>query len=267
MLSQFDNFKENDIPVLERIADLPPQFKDTPQQKMSINNQTDVNKGKIKGYLILEDVFGFCKTFKKVTKILSFHLKLKTVELQDIISTSVADDINITIKNLYLYIAISIPSVETQIMFNEATQTNYRISYDEYYTKRRIISDIIVQVDLESAQQVISKYLISAHQTKYRIDTLTKNINIAIFDNLDLCKYYVEIDEKRFPRESVSINYTEKDYNEQFKDSNLLLKEFIGELMTNPFISYPDIKTEYSIVITGLRQQPDQITPKKRIFS
>ena len=67
-LSQFDNINENDVPVLKRLADLPVQIRDTPHQKMLINNHTDANKGKIKGYLSLEDVFGFCKTFKKVAK-------------------------------------------------------------------------------------------------------------------------------------------------------------------------------------------------------
>ena len=67
-----------------------------------------------------------------------------------------------------------IPSVETQLMFNEATQNNYKIYYDEYYTERyyterRVTSDMIVQHDIGSAQQVNSpKYLIRVHQTKDR---------------------------------------------------------------------------------------------------
>ena len=65
LLSQFDNINENDIPVLERLADLPPQIRDSPHQKMLINNHTDANKGKIKGYLYLEDIFGFVKLLKR----------------------------------------------------------------------------------------------------------------------------------------------------------------------------------------------------------
>ena len=72
LLSQFDNINENDKPILNRLADLPVQIRDTPHQKMLIKNDTDVNKGKIKGYLFLEDIFGFCKTFRKVTKKLDF---------------------------------------------------------------------------------------------------------------------------------------------------------------------------------------------------
>ena len=124
LLSQFDNINENDIPVLERLANLPTQIQSTPHQKMLINNHTDAKKGKIKRYLYLEVTFGFCKTFKKVTKSLGFHLMFKTNDLQDIIYTSMTGDINVTIKNLYLYVPNLLPSVETQIMFNEATQKN-----------------------------------------------------------------------------------------------------------------------------------------------
>ena len=45
LLSQFDNINENDIPVLNRLADLPVQIRDTPHQKLLINNHTDANKG------------------------------------------------------------------------------------------------------------------------------------------------------------------------------------------------------------------------------
>ena len=38
-------------------------------------------------------------------------------------------------------------------MFNEATQKICKISLEEYYTERRIISDMIVQHDIGSAQQ------------------------------------------------------------------------------------------------------------------
>ena len=45
---------------------------------------------------------------------------LETNDLQDIIYTSMDDGINVTINNLYLFLPNLIPSVETQLMFNEA---------------------------------------------------------------------------------------------------------------------------------------------------
>ena len=44
LLSQFDNNKENDIPVLERLINLPPLIRDTAHQSMLINNHTVPNK-------------------------------------------------------------------------------------------------------------------------------------------------------------------------------------------------------------------------------
>ena len=51
LLSQFDNINEHDIPIIERLAALPPKIRSTPHQKKSINNHADAIKGKIKGYL------------------------------------------------------------------------------------------------------------------------------------------------------------------------------------------------------------------------
>ena len=46
LISQFDNINENDIPILEHLADLPPQIRSTPHQKMLIDNYTDAKKRK-----------------------------------------------------------------------------------------------------------------------------------------------------------------------------------------------------------------------------
>ena len=90
----------------------------------------------------------FCK---KVTKKLGFIIMCKTANLQDNIYSSMSDDINVTINSLYLYIPNLIPSLETQLKFNEATQNNYKISFDEWYTERRLLSDLLVQHDIRSA--------------------------------------------------------------------------------------------------------------------
>ena len=52
LLSQFGNINENDIPFLERLADLLPQIRSTTHQKKLIDNHTDDNKGKKKDIYI-----------------------------------------------------------------------------------------------------------------------------------------------------------------------------------------------------------------------
>ena len=175
-----------------------------------------------------------------------------------------ADDINVTFINLCLYVSNLIPNVETQVMFDESTQNNYKISFDEWFTERRIISDQITQLDIGTSQQVSGpKYLIGAHETRTRADTVNKSNNIAIFHNINLQKYYVKIDSIRYPRDGVLVNYGRNDYIEKYKDLKLFFKEYVGEPILSPFISYPDMKTNYPIEILDLRHQTDPITPKK----
>ena len=174
------------------------------------------------------------------------------------------DNINVTNNNLYLYVPNLILSVETQVMFNEATQNNYKIFFDEWYTERRIISDAITQLDIGTSQHVTSpKYLIVARQTRTGADTANKKNNIAIFDNHNLQKYYVEIDSVRYPRDSILVYYEQNVYFEQYKDLKIFFKEYVGEELMSPFISHPDMKTKYPIEIRDLRHRSDHITSKK----
>ena len=108
-------------------------------KKISIDNHAvEINKGKIKGYLALEHIFGFCKTFKKITKNLGFHLRFEMNDLQDIIFSTIADDIHVTINSLNLFVPKLIPSTSTQFMFNEAIMSNYTITFHSWYTERKI---------------------------------------------------------------------------------------------------------------------------------
>ena len=144
-----------------------------------------------------------------MTKNLGFEITFKTANLPNIIYTSIAygTQINVTINSLYLYVPFLIPSTETQLMFNESIQNNYRIFFDEWCTERRTAGDQTYQVDIGSAQFVNSpKYLICAHQTSARADTPNKRTNISVFDHLDVRKYFIERDGVRYLRDAVLSN-------------------------------------------------------------
>ena len=198
LLSQFDNINEGNTND---------DFDSSSLKKMLFDNCENIaDRGKIKAQLPLEHIFGFCKSFKKITKNLGFEMKFKTANLQNIIYTSIADgtQINVTINSLYLYVPFLIPSTETQLMFNESVQNNYRIFFDEWYTEKRIATDQIYQVDIGSAQSVNSpKNLICAHQTTARTDLPNKRTKISVFDHLVVGKYFIEIDGVRYPRDAV----------------------------------------------------------------
>ena len=233
---------------------------------MLINNHTEaVNQGKIKGQLLLEDIFGFCKTFKKITKNLGFHKTLKTNDLQNIIFTTLANDINVTIISLYLFVPTLTPKTETQLLFKESIKNNYTLTFDSWYTERKIVTDgVEFQVDIASSQSTNSpKYLIAAHQTEDRVGTANKANNISFFDHVDVKKYFAEIDGYRYPKESVIINFTENDYLDQYRDLKSFYQEYVGEQLMNPFLSYTDMKNKYLIQVIDLRYQTDHISPKK----
>ena len=83
LLSQFDNINGGG-----RDKD----FDSTFSRTMLINNhEADVDRGKIRGQLPLELIFGFCKTFEEIPKSLGFHISFKTADLQNIIFTSIPD--------------------------------------------------------------------------------------------------------------------------------------------------------------------------------
>ena len=103
MFSQFDNINE-EIDANE--AATSGNIRSTSLNKLRItNHEEDANRGKIKGQLPLDHMFGFCKTFKKVTKNLGFRITFKIANLQYIIYTTIAyaTQINVTINSLYLF--------------------------------------------------------------------------------------------------------------------------------------------------------------------
>ena len=261
-LLSFDNINEE---IGANEAATSDKIRSTSLNKMLITNHEDANRRKIKGQLPLEHIFGICKTFKKVTKNLGFRITFKTANLHDIYTTiAAATQINVTINSLYLFVPFLIPTTETQLMFNESIQNNYRVFFDEWYTERRIVTDQIFQVDIRSAQSDNSpKCVICAHQTEARSALPNKRNNISRFDKINVRKYFIEIDGQRYPRDSILTNYAENDYIHQYRYLKLFYKEYVGEELLNPFVSYTDMKNKHPIQVIDLRYQVDHITPKK----
>ena len=164
-------------------------------------------------------------------------------DLQDIIFTTKANDITVTINSLNLYVPKFVPSTATQVMFNEANMNNYTITFDSRYTERKISNnDRELQVDIGSAQHINSpKFLISAFQTMART-TANKAGNPVIFNNNNVTKYFVEIDGIRYPKDGVLTNFEEMSYLDQYRVLKSFYKEYVGEELLEPYISYPDMK-------------------------
>ena len=67
-----------------------------------------------------------------------------------------------------------------------------------------VIDGLEFQVDIGSAQNNNSpKNLLAAHQSLARIGVPNKQSNIAIFDNIEVIKYFREKDGYKHPRDGV----------------------------------------------------------------
>ena len=65
---------------------------------------------------------------------------------------------------------------------------------------------------------------------------------MAVFDNLFVRKYHVDIHGVRYPRDGVRIDYASNDSLDQHRDLKLFYKKFVGEELLNLFMSYTDMK-------------------------
>ena len=149
-------------------------------------------------------------------------------------------------------------------MFIETIQMIYRIIYDDWSSERRLVTDSIHQIDIGSTQSVKSrKNLFCSHQTAIRLNAPNENEFISFIDHLDVRKYLLETDGYRYPADCVLTYYDSIDYVDQFRDLNLFYKEHVGEELLNPFISYPDMKTEHPVRVIELIFQIYHITLKK----
>ena len=253
------------------------EINNTSLRQILIDNHTEANRGLIRGHLPLEYIFGFCRSFKKISKGLGFELDLRTSNRkQDILYTNLGDnDVNVTINGINLFIPQIIPSPETQVYFNEAISKTFTLSYESWTTDRKPVDTAReFQVDISSASNINSPlYLIAAHQKTQRPDpanpanNLPNNrFNNSIFDDVEVRKYCSEIDCVRYPKNPVMVIFAENNYL-QYRDLKLFHKEYVGEPMLNPIISYDKMKKYYPIQIIDLRFQVDHISPKKiRLF-
>ena len=174
-------------------------------KQIHIDNHTEANTGLIRGQLPLEFIFGFCRSFRKISKGLGFELELRTSNrIQDILYTNLGDnDVNVTINSINLFIPQIIPSPETQVYFIETISKTFTLSYESWTTDRKPVDTAReFQIDISSASNINSPlYPIAAHQKTQRpdpanpADNLTNNrFNNSLFHHVEVRKYYSEIE-------------------------------------------------------------------------
>ena len=175
-----------------------------------------------------------------------------------------------------MFIPQIITSPETQLILNEALLKTFTLSHESWTTDRKPVDTARdFQIDISSASYINSPlFPIAAHQKTQRPDPANTAVNLsnnrfnkAIFDHVEVRKLYSEIDGVRYPKNPVMVNYEENNYLEQYRDKKVFYKEYVGEQLLCPKISYHKMKNYYPIQIIHLRFQVDHISPRKiRLF-
>ena len=127
---------------------------------------------------------------------------MKTADLQDNIYTTLGDNNTVNFDNLFLVVPITNPDAQKQIMFKDSSKDRFALSFNSSSNNRKTIdTQLENQAKICIAQNItIPRYLTVAHQTATSIGVPNKTNNVAIFDNLNVRKYHVEIDRLRNPR-------------------------------------------------------------------
>ena len=149
-----------------------------------------------------------------------------------------------TINSIYLYIPSNFPSAEQQQIFNEAIGENFTLSFDACVTDRKPVNTgNEYQLDIGYASNInIPLYLIAADQ-QTQCDNLARppnQFNNAVFGHVCVKRYYVEIDGLRYPKDPIETNFPDNKYFDQYRDLKLFYREYNGESLLHPFISYLD---------------------------
>ena len=158
---------------------------------------------------------GCVKNLQRITKGVCFESQLKTsTSKQNLLSTILRGNaINVTIKSLFSYIPIIIPSLQIQLKFNGSISRSFTLSFDSWTTGRKPVNGgEEYQLDIASPSNVNSPlYLVAVHQQAERENPARplNQYNKAIYDNVDLGKYFVEIDDIRYSTDPSVFNYSE----------------------------------------------------------
>ena len=76
-------------------------------------------------------------------------------------------------------------------------------------------------------------------------------------------RYSVELHGVRYPKDPIEAIFTDNKFLDQYRDLELCYKEYIGESLLHPSISYLVMKMFYPIQVIDLRFQIQYNTPKK----
>ena len=150
------------------------------------------NRGKIITNLPVERIFGFCKTFKKISEGFGFQLQLETSneKRKDIYTNPGDNDVIVTINSLYLYLPSLVRSSEQQPIFSESIRQSFTLLFESWAIDRKpVFTSNHYHLDIGSASNInVLLYPVAAHQKTQRDKPAKPPIqfNNVVYDNVNV---------------------------------------------------------------------------------
>ena len=117
------------------------------------------------------------------------------------------------------------------MMFDDSIKNSSTLSFVSWSTDRKTVNtQLEYQVYIGTAQNInSSKYLIVFRQTAARVGVPNEKFIFAIFDNLNVRHYHIDINGVRYLRDGVNIDYTSDDYLDRYRDLKKIAEMKLGK--------------------------------------
>ena len=89
----------------------------------------------------------------------------------------------------------------------------------------------------------------------------TQEQNPAVFDNLSLSNFYLELNSKRYPTYDISVNFATNSYSKLYNMFNNFKNEYYGfdSLVGGTQVNFSTFKTLYPIIVFDVRKQDEEL--------
>ena len=141
-----------------------------------------------------------------------FELQLNTSNEKQIKNYTIlrGNDVIVTVSSLYLYIPGLVSSPEQQQSFNKTNKSSFTVSFGSWLIDRKPVNSIGYRLGVRSASKInVSLNLMAVHQkTQHDKPPRPPNhFNEAVFDIVDVKRYFVEFEGIRYPKEPIETKY------------------------------------------------------------
>ena len=218
----------------------------------------------------MRDLFGFVNDLKKIIYGLGFKLILKRNNNDRALYRinanpgAVANDANTNIRDISWCVPSIDPSNDNKIILQKGLGKKNNVDFS-YYEKKKIYKNVpnatnfLFDLGMESGMERPQYIIIGFGNNNVNEQTY----DASTFHIMSVTECYCKTGSEFYPEDRMNINYGTNNYNEAFKESVSINKDY-NWLPHNikPYIYHSTFKSSYRIYVFDTRYQSDHIGPQ-----